>query len=93
MILKQIIEKETPQQRYTRTHPWAKHKMWAQSRAKRLGVPFILTVDDVYRAWHRDSAANLKQPSIDRIKPVLGYIPSNIRFIEHRRNVRRAGAI
>lgn len=64
--------------------------MWAQSRAKRLGVPFNMTTKDFQLLWMRDHANRLERPSIDRIEPKYGYSLHNCRFIERNENSARA---
>lgn len=73
----------------------------AKQRAKEQGVPFDITRDDIaipdvcpvlgitlhrVRATYRTRAA---APSIDRIRPELGYVRGNIRVISHRANLLR----
>lgn len=72
----------------------------AKSRAKKLGLDFDLTTEDICipehcpvlglritfrggkgRGYHPDS------PSLDRIKPQLGYVRGNIRVISARANL------
>lgn len=68
----------------------------AKSRAKRLGVPFSLTLDDIRvpefcpilgirlrAATGRQSSAS---PSLDRIRPAEGYVPGNCIVISMRAN-------
>ncbi len=67
-----------------------------RSRAKRLGVPFDLTVDDltiptycpvlgilllIGDGRHRDAS-----PSVDRIDPARGYVRGNVAVISNRAN-------
>lgn len=72
--------------RYIEAHPWAKHRSWAASRAKRLGLPCELRTIDFFLLWRRDGATKLKRPSIDRIDPKKGYVHGNCRFIEESLN-------
>lgn len=65
----------------------------ARSRAKQRGIPFQLKADDIsiparcpvlhvpLGSGHRDNA-----PSLDRIKPALGYVPGNVIVISQRAN-------
>jgi hypothetical protein len=67
----------------------------ARKRAKQAGVPFSITVNNVppvpavcpilgvplERGGDRNSA-----PSLDRIKPELGYVPGNVAWISFRAN-------
>jgi len=68
----------------------------ARARAKKHGVPFDLSIDDIKipekcpvlgtpfklgsgkRSWY--------SPSVDRIVPSVGYVPSNVRVISWRAN-------
>lgn len=66
--------------------------MHARDRAKKSGIPFTITMDDLYcppacpvlyRPWGRGDA----RPSLDRLVPRLGYVPGNVRVISLRANV------
>ncbi len=72
----------------------------AGARARKSGIPFTISINDIYipercpilgmplishrgesrKYWSDDS------PTIDRIIPILGYIPSNIWVISYRAN-------
>lgn len=65
-----------------------------KSRSLRAGIPFSITVDDL--ALNKvcplleipltfDGARN-NTPSIDRIKPELGYVPGNVRIVSFKAN-------
>ena len=69
----------------------------AKSRAIRKNLPFEITVEDIIipdvcplleipllRVKEKNAASN---PSLDRIIPCLGYIPSNIQVISYRANM------
>lgn len=72
--------------------------MWkaAKSRAKRQGVPFDISVEDIeipkrcpvlgikLKMGHGQPTDN--SPSLDRIIPALGYVKGNIEVISHRAN-------
>lgn len=69
----------------------------AQYRAKKLGLPFDLTLDDVVLPAmcpvlgipiiaKRGAGWTNNSPSIDRLVPELGYVKSNIRVISMRAN-------
>lgn len=76
--------------------------MWyaARKRAKRKGVAFQITQEDVRRAWPARSlcpilgillqasaqASSDSSPTLDRINPEWGYEPGNIAVISHRAN-------
>jgi hypothetical protein len=71
--------------------------MWhrAKNRAKKLGVPFTISVEDIqipkvcpvlhtpirWRAKNRDNS-----PSLDRRRADLGYVPGNVVVISNRAN-------
>jgi hypothetical protein len=69
----------------------------AKARAKRYGVPFTITLDDIDIPKRcpileiqihpsNDGKVKPQSPSIDRIVPELGYVPGNIRVVSHRAN-------
>ena len=70
---------------------------WARRRAEAKGIPFAITVNDIYiptycpilgiklkRGKGRHSGAS---PSLDRIDPSRGYEPGNVIVISRRANV------
>ncbi len=87
----------------------AQRLLWeAKSRAKRSGVLFALTLDDVLPALHRgvcpvfgtrfttrsrgSKAASDTSPSLDQLIPGAGYTPENVRVISWRANVLKHNA-
>lgn len=71
----------------------------AKKRATKLGVPFALTRQDLVMppvcpvfgvAWEfgvgKMGWRNWKAPSLDRIRPELGYVPGNVAIISSRAN-------
>lgn len=74
----------------------------ARTRAKKLGVPFSLTLDDIIipevcpilgmPLVLSDRRATPCSPSLDKIKPELGYVPGNIQVISARANVMKNDA-
>lgn len=66
----------------------------ARARAKKAGVPFEITVDDivipdkcpVFGFELQNGVSRDTSPSIDRIRPELGYVKSNIQIISTRAN-------
>lgn len=83
-----------------------RHKIWegAKKRAKENGVLFCLTVHDIpdvptvcpvlgipIRANEKAGPLD-SSPSLDRIRPTLGYVPGNVRIISNRANRIRSDA-
>jgi hypothetical protein len=71
----------------------------ARNRAKKLGVPFALTEQDIVIPefcpvlglrfeWGvgKRASQNRTSPSLDRIVPELGYVRGNVRIISNRAN-------
>jgi hypothetical protein len=77
---------------------------WAKKRAKDLGVPFDITVDDIVIPTHCPFLGiELKSrigyhgplassPTLDRIIPKLGYVCGNILVISHKANTIKQNA-
>lgn len=75
-----------------------RYKMWANAKAtaKRRGVPFSLTPDDVPEASERCPVLGIPlidsderspgSPSLDRVIPSNGYVSENVRVISDRAN-------
>lgn len=82
------------------SHPWLSLLYSARSRAKKKGLTFTLTPEWAASMWtgrcaitdipfvlgQRGTGPKRLSPSIDRIKPHLGYTPNNCRFILHAVN-------
>lgn len=76
----------------------------AKSRAKKLGLPFDLTLDDVQIPVvcpilgielvknYRGPGPSHNSPSLDRIQPELGYVKGNIQVISNRANLMKNDA-
>lgn len=69
----------------------------AKARAKRDGLPFTITQDDLTIPSHcpilgiplaaaKGRGGADHSPSLDRIRPELGYVPSNVIVISNRAN-------
>jgi hypothetical protein len=83
-----------------------RHKIWerARKRAKENGTLFCLSIQDIPElpglcpVLHIPIQANDRagpldsSPSLDRIKPHLGYVPGNVRIISNRANRIRSDA-
>ena len=91
----QKVQLKTDHQ-YKRDDPRISMYRNAKSRAKRKNLPFAITPDDIIipeycplleipllRVKEKNAASN---PSLDRIIPNLGYVPSNIQVISYRAN-------
>jgi len=81
---------------------WSKNnhsrKMWstAKSRAQKLKLDFTITPEDIVIPTHcpvfgtpllkGNGHVGPNSPTLDRVVPSLGYIPSNIRVISSRAN-------
>jgi hypothetical protein len=83
---------------YDRRHPKRGIYEHARRRAKKLGLPFSIRQSDfeipdlcpvlgipLFRNLG-ESGPGDNSPSIDRIRPELGYVPSNIAVISNRAN-------
>ena len=53
------------------------------------GLAVTITVKDLVNAWHRDGAAKMLRPTVDRKESDRGYEPDNIQFLEHADNLRK----
>jgi hypothetical protein len=76
--------------------------MWlsARARAARLGLEFSITIDDINRVWPADGRCPAlgitlqrcpgnqgdTSPSLDRLKPELGYVVGNIAVLSQKAN-------
>jgi hypothetical protein len=74
-----------------------------KSRAKRLGIPFDLTEEDLVIPTHcpalgiplatsPDGNPSPNSPSIDRLRPELGYVKGNVVVISNRANTIKQNA-
>jgi len=83
-------------------------RMWhnAKGRAAKAGVPFYITVKDIEDVWPEDNACPIfgttlvvgksksgpDSPTLDRMRPEVGYVPGNLRVCSHRANAMKADA-
>lgn len=85
--------------RWRRAHPEASLWVAAKRRAKLLGVPFAIVIEDIVipekcpilgiqlvRSMGKGSGNFGASPSLDRIIPKLGYVRGNIAVISARAN-------
>lgn len=98
-----IDEQTARRQKYLADHP-KKILSRVKSRAKGLGIPFNLTVEDIIipktcpvlgieinvSIGKKGYCPN--SPSVDRIKPEIGYIKGNVRIISARANLLKSNA-
>ena len=75
----------------------------AKQRAKKYNIPFSLLPSDIKIPefcpilgirldWHDKQGGNSNSPSLDRIIPELGYIPSNVHVISKKANLIKTNA-
>ena len=88
------------QRRWHKRHPWWKSYSLAKQRCTDpkvnkfeyyggKGIKFLLSIEDVIFLWNRDSAASMKNPTIDRIHSEDNYILRNCQFLEFNENRRK----
>lgn len=99
---------ETRQARHARKKRQdAAFRLWeaARDRAKRTGVTFTISIDDVRAVWPADSRCPVlglplqhgigkmhdASPTLDRLQPQWGYEPGNIAVISLRANRAKGG--
>ena len=89
---------------YRERNPWIRHLKTARQRCNNpnnvaykfyggKGVKCLLTLKDVEFLWHRDKAAKMHVPSIDRKNNNAGYIFANCCFMERADNCWKASAL
>ncbi len=90
------IWNQTYLQRLRKERPWAYWHKQVKARCRnkllyyrKVGIKYLLSVEEMKELWFRDKAYNLSKPSIDRINTVGDYTFDNCRFIEHTENMRR----
>jgi hypothetical protein len=87
-------------QEYNLVHP--ESNMWhaARERARRAGIPFTISRENIREVWPSDNRCPVfdipfsggsghpipTSASLDRIRPELGYVPGNIAIISLRAN-------
>jgi hypothetical protein len=89
------LERERARLRRQSDPRWEMHRS-AKYRAKRLGIPFDLTLDDIVipeycpvlgiRLMHGDGKIHDASPTLDKTDPAGGYVRSNTRVMSHRAN-------
>lgn len=105
-LQKEITVKNSTKHGQAKRSGWTnEYQMWlaAKQRAKKAGLQFSLRLEDVVipevcpvlgtpfmRGRH--GKTNPESPSLDRMFPERGYIPSNIRVISHKANTIKQNA-
>ena len=89
---------------YKHAHPESQVLERAKARAKKYGIPFEITRTDVVipkrcpvlgiPLFMGKGRGNViaNSPSLDKIIPVLGYIPGNVEVISHKANTMKSSA-
>jgi hypothetical protein len=104
--LKRERYKEDPSRyvEWTEANPARKMLHAARTRAKNQGVPCAITPEDIEKVWvdtcpvlgiplHRNRGClGPDSPSLDKIRPELGYVPGNIQVISNRANAMKHDA-
>jgi hypothetical protein len=81
--------------RRRKNHPETFLLTWARQRANRFSLPFNLTIADIFvpkfcpvlgLKLKTGKRGNPTSPSLDRIKPWLGYVKGNVAVISRRAN-------
>jgi len=81
----------------------ASYMLWnIKSRAKKRGIPFDLTIDDIQipercpilgiKLEMGTGSPSPNSPSLDRINPEYGYVRGNVQVISHRANTIKSDA-
>lgn len=105
-LLKERIDKVlTKHGMDRRSGPTAEYRMWigAKLRAKKKQLPFGIKLSDITipeycpvlgikLERHKGTGPQAQSPSLDRIRPDLGYVPDNILVISHRANMIKQNA-
>lgn len=81
---------------YNQRHPENALLRSAKRRASKVGVAFAITSQDILNVWPSDnmcpilrvpfSKKRMFSPSLDRLRPVEGYVPGNIAVISRKAN-------
>ena len=82
--------------KWFRSHAEARLFSAARSRARRNGIPFSITIDDIVipekcpvleiPLYREGGKFKYNTPSLDRFIPSLGYVPGNVQVISWRAN-------
>ena len=86
--------------RWAEAHRWANHYYNMRARCQistthkykyygGKGIKCLLTMEEIERLWHRDNAAAMKKPSLDRRESSGDYVFDNCQFIEFDDNRRK----
>ena len=85
---------------WVKNHPWARHHSAAKNRCLNprnykyeryggRGIKFRLSMNETIMLWERDSASQMKSPSIDRKNNDGDYEYSNCQFLEMGEHTRK----
>ena len=87
---------------YNKNNPRAKLLWNAKSRAKKIGVNFNLTIDDIVipevcpllkiELYSGDGVIIDNSPSLDRINSQVGYVKGNVWVVSHKANTMKSDA-
>lgn len=55
-------------------------------------VPEVCPILGIELNWSTNQGPSMASPSIDKIKPELGYVPGNVRWLSHRANMLKSNA-
>ena len=86
--------------KYQQSHPWIRSLFAIRLRCNNKrsisyghygarGIKCLITLNEIEFLWHRDYAANMQRPTIDRIDNDGHYFLENCRFLENSENIRR----
>lgn len=92
-VAKQTVHNRT----YYARKPWVRHVEWARDRCTNpkakawpshgaKGIRVFLSIAEAEALWHRDKAAEMERPSLDRRESDKHYCIHNCRFLEFNIN-------
>jgi len=93
------IHGDRANRKWRTANPAARLVRFAKRRASLTGLPFDIDAQDVKNAWPKDNRCPIfgtefvngkrvpESPSLDKIKPCLGYVKGNIAILSLRANL------